>query len=198
MPVQRSARGIARMQAILEAAATVFARDGVDRATTNAIAAEAGISPGSLYQYFDDRTDILRAVIRDYATRLRAVYEGVLPGITSETPRLELIRALLVPLTEFKRANAAFVMAYGHPGLPGELRGEVDAVNASFDAWLIELLATRNPQHEREELRLAARQASALFRGMLPLLGRITGDEERDTGELCHVIDAYLASRGIA
>ena len=85
MATQRSARGLARMAAIVEAAVVVFARDGVDRATTNAIAAEAGISPGSLYQYFTDRTDILRAVVHDYLTRLSEVYQGVWPTISAAT-----------------------------------------------------------------------------------------------------------------
>ena len=64
-------------------------------------------------------------------------------------------------------------------------------------ARLVTLLAERNPDLPRDDLELAARQASAVFRGSLPLLGTVTGDEHRDTQELCTVIDAYLASRGI-
>ena len=197
MSTRRSARGLARMAAILEAAVVVFARDGVDRATTNAIAAEAGISPGSLYQYFSDRTDILRAVVRDYLTRLAEVYATVWPTIDATTPRAEMISALLVPLAEFKRANATFTMIYAHPNLPEQLREEVDGVNQAFATRLVDLLATRNPNLPREDLELAARQATTLFRGSLPLLGTVTGDEQTDIQELGAVIDAYLASRGI-
>ncbi|MDO5066918.1 MAG: TetR/AcrR family transcriptional regulator [Propionibacteriaceae bacterium] len=197
MATQRSARGLARMAAIIEAAVVVFARDGVDRATTNAIAAEAGISPGSLYQYFSDRTDILRAVVRDYITRLGEVYGQVWPTIDTTTPRREMISALLAPLAEFKRANATFTMIYAHPNLPEELRQEVDGVNQAFATRLVDLLATRNPTLPRADLELAARQATALFRGTLPLLGTVTGDEQSDVRELGVVIDAYLTSRGI-
>lgn len=197
MSTRRSARGLARMAAILEAAVVVFARDGVDRATTNAIAAEAGISPGSLYQYFSDRTDILHAVVRDYLTRLAEVYATVWPTIDATTPRREMIAALLVPLAEFKRANATFAMIYAHPNLPESLRQEVDGVNQTFATRLVDLLTTRNPNLPREDLELAARQATTLFRGSLPLLGTVTGDEQTDIQELGAVIDAYLASRGI-
>ena len=65
------------MDAILDAAVVVFARDGLERATTNAIAAQAGISPGSLYQYFSNREDILSAVTDRYLTGLRAVYSDL-------------------------------------------------------------------------------------------------------------------------
>ena len=197
MSTRRSARGLARMAAILEAAVVVFAHDGVDRATTNAIAAEAGISPGSLYQYFSDRTDILHAVVRDYLTRLAEVYATVWPTIDATTPRREMIAALLVPLAEFKRANATFAMIYAHPNLPESLRQEVDGVNHTFATRLVDLLTTRNPNLPREDLQLAARQATTLFRGSLPLLGTVTGDEQTDIQELGAVIDAYLASRGI-
>ena len=197
MSTRRSARGLARMAAILEAAVVVFARDGVDRATTNAIAAEAGISPGSLYQYFSDRTDILHAVVRDYLTRLAEVYATVWPTIDATTPRREMIAALLVPLAEFKRANATFAMIYAHTNLPESLRQEVDGVNQTFATRLVDLLTTRNPNLPREDLKLAARQATTLFRGSLPLLGTVTGDEQTDIQELGAVIDAYLASRGI-
>jgi AcrR family transcriptional regulator len=48
---------------ILTAAETVFSRRGYDRATTREIAAEAGVSEGSLYRYFDSKRAILLALI---------------------------------------------------------------------------------------------------------------------------------------
>lgn len=46
----------------MAAAARVLEREGAPAATTNRIAAEAGVSPGSLYQYFANRDDLLLAV----------------------------------------------------------------------------------------------------------------------------------------
>ena len=49
----------------------VIAKVGYSRATTNAIAAEAGISPGSLYQFFDDKEQIAQALEMRYARPAR-------------------------------------------------------------------------------------------------------------------------------
>ncbi|MBR8500820.1 TetR/AcrR family transcriptional regulator, partial [Burkholderia cenocepacia] len=48
----RQRRSVATVDAIVEAAARILERDGFDGYTTNAVAALAGVSIGSLYQYF--------------------------------------------------------------------------------------------------------------------------------------------------
>lgn len=61
-PVQ--ARSMARVDRILKAATTLVERDGVDAATTRAIAAEAGVPVATLYQFFEDREAVLAAVLQ--------------------------------------------------------------------------------------------------------------------------------------
>lgn len=48
---------------IIDAGARVLLRYGYDGASTNKIASEAGVSPGSLYYYFSDKDGVLRAVL---------------------------------------------------------------------------------------------------------------------------------------
>ena len=60
-PVQD--RSAATFQAIVEAAAQVFERHGYTAGTTNRIAQRAGVSIGSLYQYFPNKDAILVALI---------------------------------------------------------------------------------------------------------------------------------------
>src|SRR4051812_43963566 len=68
---RRQPRGERRIDQILLAAGVVFARVGYERATTNAIAAEAGISPGSLYQFFPNKEAIAGALETRYAEQMR-------------------------------------------------------------------------------------------------------------------------------
>lgn len=75
-PRQQRSREL--VDAIVEAAARVFEREGLD-ATTNRIADEAGVSIGSLYQYFGNKHELLYALVErhldDGEARLRAAAE---------------------------------------------------------------------------------------------------------------------------
>lgn len=59
----RQRRSRLTVEAIVEAAARVVSQVGLDRASTNRIAEVAGVSIGSLYQYFPGKTALLAAVI---------------------------------------------------------------------------------------------------------------------------------------
>jgi AcrR family transcriptional regulator len=67
-PVQ--ARAQATVEAILAAAASILERDGPARLTTNAVAAQAGVSIGSLYQYFPNKQALTAALIERSAGSL--------------------------------------------------------------------------------------------------------------------------------
>ncbi|WP_375389834.1 TetR/AcrR family transcriptional regulator [uncultured Amnibacterium sp.] len=115
----RLARGERRAALILEAAVAVFARVGVERATTNAIAAEAGISPGSLYQFFRDKQDIAVALGRRYAAELRAAYETAFEAFDPvAAPLEEVLDRTLDPIVAVKEGNAAFAPMFARPDLP--------------------------------------------------------------------------------
>ena len=49
----------ARRNQILDAAAAVFAKKGFHRTTTKEIARTAGVSEGTIYNYFDNKSDLL-------------------------------------------------------------------------------------------------------------------------------------------
>jgi AcrR family transcriptional regulator len=60
---------------ILAGAAAVFARDGYEGASVARIAAEAGVSKGTLYNYFESKADMFIAWVRDECShRLRGVF----------------------------------------------------------------------------------------------------------------------------
>ena len=55
----KQARSTELVAAILEAAAQVLAKEGAPRFTTARVAERAGVSVGSLYQYFPNKAAIL-------------------------------------------------------------------------------------------------------------------------------------------
>lgn len=60
----RQARSRATWEAIVEAAAQILERRGPDALTTNRVAERAGVSIGTLYQYFSDKQALLLAAAR--------------------------------------------------------------------------------------------------------------------------------------
>jgi len=63
-------RSRATVDALIEATARILVRDGFDKASTNRIAAEAGVSVGSLYQYYPTKEALVRAVIERHTADL--------------------------------------------------------------------------------------------------------------------------------
>ena len=68
MPRQERSRAL--VDAIVEAAGRVLVRSGREAVTTNSVALVAGVSIGSLYQYFPNREAIIAAVAHRHAHRI--------------------------------------------------------------------------------------------------------------------------------
>ena len=62
----RQDRAKATVETILEATARVLVREGFDGLTTNAVAEAAGVSIGSLYQYFPNKQALVAALIEQH------------------------------------------------------------------------------------------------------------------------------------
>ena len=71
----QQARSQERVQQILAAAEQLFVETGYDSTTTRAIASRAGVSVGSLYQFFPDKEAILKALAIQY---MQAQYQRFL------------------------------------------------------------------------------------------------------------------------
>ncbi|AFY81180.1 TetR/AcrR family transcriptional regulator [Oscillatoria acuminata] len=67
-------RAIKRVNQILDAADGLFAEVGYEGATTNAIAARAGTSIGSLYRFFPDKESILKALATRYLDQMHEMF----------------------------------------------------------------------------------------------------------------------------
>lgn len=87
----RQARAQATVEAILEATFQLLEADGLTNLTTNHIAERAGVSIGTLYQYFSDRDAILLALSQRQSDSVRKkITELVL-----ENPETSGVRAII-------------------------------------------------------------------------------------------------------
>src|SRR5687767_7578077 len=78
------ARSRETVDAILAATAKLCVRDGVDKASTNRIAETAGVSIGSLYQYFPSKEAVLAALLDRHEARMLRVISSHLVDIDRE------------------------------------------------------------------------------------------------------------------
>jgi AcrR family transcriptional regulator len=60
-PTQQRSRAL--VDSIVEATGRLIATEGLDALNTNRVAEAAGVSVGSLYQYFHDRSELIEAVV---------------------------------------------------------------------------------------------------------------------------------------
>lgn len=95
--------------AILAAAAQVLAREGAHRFTTARVAERAGVSVGSLYQYFPNKAAILFRLQRDEWRQTSDVLCGILEDVG--TPPLERLRALVHAFIRSECDEAAMRLA---------------------------------------------------------------------------------------
>src|SRR5215469_16945245 len=82
------------VDALIEATARILVSEGYDRASTNRIARVAGVSIGSLYQYFPNKEALVAAVLDRHAAELRQFARGVVLGIAMQ-PVDAAVRALV-------------------------------------------------------------------------------------------------------
>lgn len=83
------------MDALVEATARILVREGFDKASTNRIAEVAGVSVGSLYQYFPSKEALVAAVIERHRQQIL------------QTVRTELAEAMDQPIRQGVRTLVA-------------------------------------------------------------------------------------------
>lgn len=92
----------ATRDAILEAAAAVFARDGAAHVRIEDIAAHAGIAVGTLYNYFRDRSALVGALIE---LRTAALLDGLDVAVRSDAPFEQRLARFVEALAQHFEAN---------------------------------------------------------------------------------------------
>jgi AcrR family transcriptional regulator len=190
---RRQERGKKRMAELLRAAGQVFADVGYDNATTNAIAARARVSPGTLYQFFPNKQAIAEALANAYAAKNQAL-ESVFDLSAAEVPLRELIERLVDPFLEFRRNAPGFEMLFVGSVVSRELAERIQALHQQMKQRIADLIQMRAPQLSTKKIQTAAETSVQIVKAMLPLA--LDGSaKQREVGkrELKLVLERYLA-----
>jgi AcrR family transcriptional regulator len=101
-PVQR--RALQTVEAVLDAVVRILKREGVKAVTTNRIAEVAGVSIGSVYQYFPDKQAIFGALHQRHIEQIDRLVETKLVE-NAESPLDVLIRAMVEAMIDAHMAD---------------------------------------------------------------------------------------------
>ena len=97
-------RSRATVDALVEATARILVREGFDRASTNRIAEVAGVSVGSLYQYFPSKEALVAAVIERHQQETMQVVRGELAEAANQ-PIVQGVRTLVAVAVKAHRID---------------------------------------------------------------------------------------------
>jgi AcrR family transcriptional regulator len=98
------ARSRATVEALVDATARILVREGFDKASTNRIAEVAGVSVGSLYQYFPGKEALVAAVIERHQQEIMQLVRGELAQVASQ-PLKQAVRTLVTVAVESHRID---------------------------------------------------------------------------------------------
>lgn len=149
------ARSRQTVKALVEATARVLVQEGFYAANTNRIAEEAGVSVGSLYQYFPGKEALVVAVIERHKSEMMEVLHSNLRAVSS-MPLEDAFRTLVRMMIETHRVNPRL-----HRVLVDEVPrtgrlGEVETFDRESYAVIRAFLKTRQSEMRKLDLDLAS------------------------------------------
>jgi AcrR family transcriptional regulator len=190
---KRQERGLQRIEQILDAAARVFAAAGYEGTTTNAIAAAAKMSPGSLYQFFRNKEAIAEALAERYVTQLEAAYAVALDPHTDATSIDAWVGQVVDPLVAFYVSNPSFKTLLHEADVSPKLADSTHALHATVLARIEEGIAARVPSVSARERTRAAQVSVQIFIGLMPMVLAAKPAERRAVvKELKTALSGYL------
>lgn len=163
----RSAKGRRTRARLLEAGKTIFERDGFLQARITDIAAEARVSHGSFYHYFDSKESLFREIAEEVEVRLVSM-DDVPYQVDREAGPIDRIRA----------ANRSYLTAYKKEA---RIMRVIEEVSRYDDT-------VRSVRAKRDDY-LAARLESAIAR----LQAEGNADERIDTGYAAIALGGMVA-----
>lgn len=142
-------RSRATVDALVEATARILVKEGFDKASTNRIAEVAGVSVGSLYQYFPSKEALVAAVIERHQQEIAQTVQGELADVLAQ-PVEKAVRQLVAVAVKAHRVNPRLhrVLAEQIPRL-----GKLDELG-TFNRENYTLFQTYLENH-RDELHVA-------------------------------------------
>ncbi|HZV38060.1 MAG TPA: TetR/AcrR family transcriptional regulator [Pseudoxanthomonas sp.] len=148
-------RSRATVDALVEATARILVEEGFDKASTNRIAEVAGVSVGSLYQYFPSKEALVVAVIGRHNQATMQLVRTVLSEVAAQPIEYAIPRIVAVAIRAHRIDPKLHRVLTEQIPRTGQLEN-VEAFNREYFALFREYLANRQGDLRAVDLDLAA------------------------------------------
>ena len=190
-PVQ--ARSAASVDAILEATIQVLLSVGKERLTTTRVALRAGVSVGTLYQYFPNKTSLLRAALARHLDEVTEVVEQVCREQKGNTLR-QMVTALVTAFLEAKMRDAKTSVALYSVSSDVDGAKIARRMGARVNKAIVEMLESAREPLTKDPQLVASMLQSAMGAVSRRLLESDAPEEEFDAlrEELIFLVNGYV------
>lgn len=180
----KQARSSELVATILEAAVQVLAKEGAQRFTTARVAEKAGVSVGSLYQYFPNKAAILFRLQSDEWRQTTGMLRGILEDL--DKPPLERLRALVHAFVQSECEEAQMRTALNDAAPLYRDAPEAQEARASGTDIVLNFMREALPEAS-ETTRV---QAGDLIKTTLSEVGKAFSEKPRTAEEIAAYADA--------
>ncbi|MBW7965983.1 TetR/AcrR family transcriptional regulator [Bradyrhizobium sp. BR 10261] len=146
-------RSRATVDALVEATARILVKDGFEKTSTNRIAEIAGVSVGSLYQYFPSKEALVAAVIDRHNEEIMAIVRAALIEV-ADMPIEKAVRRLVTVAIEAHRINPKLHRVLAEQ-IPRAGKLDVEAFNREVHTLMRAYLDSHRKEMRRIDLDIA-------------------------------------------
>ena len=170
----RQGRSAETVRAIIEATARILEQSGLSAFTTNAVAEKAGVSIGSLYQYFPGKEALIGALIVRETSLLIAECDAIVAGANGRQALQGVIASAVDH--QLRRPALARLLDLEEARLPFD--EDTQRVTRRLHSILLSILARTDLPQQRDP-DVAAQDVLAIIKGMVDAAGE-RGERDRD------------------
>ncbi|MBN8815229.1 MAG: TetR/AcrR family transcriptional regulator [Sphingomonas sp.] len=172
--IPRQGRSAETVRAIVEATARILEQGGHGALTTNAVAERAGVSIGSLYQYFPGKEALIGALIVRETSLLITECEAAVAGANGRAALKRLIGSAVNH--QLRRPALARLLDLEEARLPFD--ADTQRVTRRLHSILFSVLS-RADLPQQPDPALASQDVLAIIKGMVDAAGE-RGEHDRD------------------
>lgn len=193
--IPSQARSRARVERVLKAAAALLGEVGYAELSTNLIAERAKIPVGSIYQFFEDKDEIVAAVVDEFRKRILGLASELDVALARRDAR-GFIARLVDGIAAIQADASAFVCVFSASQAHGRFDGLARELRRTLSAHLDRTFADAFPQMPRDDrLRMLSAWADITAALIANLDRSKPGERSKLLDELKIILCAHLDAR---